>query len=105
MRYYSTQRPVGPGTFPKPQGNAVKEVFNFDNKTYCEEVGREARGYIEYEKLLTQLEEEMAACQYAYGEMVPVFYAEALRRAIGAIRECRDCEAEATRMAREVRRT
>lgn len=42
MRYYSTQRPIGPGTFPKPQGNAVKEVFNFDSKTYCEEVGREA---------------------------------------------------------------
>lgn len=52
MRYYSTQRPVGPGTFPKPQGNAVKEVFNFDSKTYCEEVGREAWGYIEYEKPL-----------------------------------------------------
>lgn len=50
--YYSTQRPVGPGTFPKPQGNAVKEVFNFDSKTYCEEVGREAWGYIEYEKPL-----------------------------------------------------
>ena len=60
---------------------------------------------IEYEKLLAELEEEKAACQYAYGEMVPVFYAEALRRAIGAIRECRDCEAEATRMVREVRRT
>lgn len=52
MRYYSTQRPVGPGTFPKPQGNAVKEVFNFDSKTYCEEVGREAWGYIEYEQPL-----------------------------------------------------
>lgn len=60
---------------------------------------------IEYEKLLAELEEEKSACQYAYGGMVPAFYAEALRRAIGAIRECRDCEAEATRMAREVRRT
>ena len=50
MRHYSTQRPIGPGTFPKPQGNAVKEVFNFDSKTYCEEVGREAWGYIEYEQ-------------------------------------------------------
>lgn len=44
MRYYSTQRPVGPGTYPKPQGNAVKEVFNFDGKTYCKEIGREAWG-------------------------------------------------------------
>ena len=29
MRYYSTQRPLGPGTYPKPQGNAVKEAVNF----------------------------------------------------------------------------
>ena len=52
MRYYSTQRPVGPGTYPKPQGNAVKEVFNFDSKTYCEEIGRGVWGYIEYESPL-----------------------------------------------------
>lgn len=52
MRYYSTQRPVMPGSYPKPQGNTVKEVHNFDERTYCEEIGREAWGYIEYERPL-----------------------------------------------------
>ena len=42
MRYYSTQRPIGPGTFPKPQGNAVKEVFNFDSKTYEQPIDPQA---------------------------------------------------------------
>lgn len=58
---------------------------------------------IDYDKLLAELEEEKATCQYAYGEIVPVFYAEALHRAMAAIKECRDCAAEAERMAREVR--
>lgn len=38
MRYYSTQRPVGPGTFPKLPENKVLEVHNFDAKTFCEEI-------------------------------------------------------------------
>ncbi|MCM1221702.1 MAG: hypothetical protein NC548_45245 [Lachnospiraceae bacterium] len=50
MRYYSTQRPIVPGAFPKRDGNRVLEIVNFDRKTYCEEIGREAWGYIEYEK-------------------------------------------------------
>ncbi|WP_243154251.1 hypothetical protein [Pseudoflavonifractor sp. 60] len=52
MRYYSTQRPIGPGTFPKREWNKVLEIHNFDQKTYCEEIGREAWGYIDYEKPL-----------------------------------------------------
>lgn len=28
---------------------------------------------IDYDKLLEELREEKAACQYAYGEMVPAF--------------------------------
>ena len=39
MRYYSTQRPVGPGTFPRQDGKET--ITNFDGKTYCEEIGRE----------------------------------------------------------------
>ena len=54
MRYYSTQRPVGPGTFPKLPENKVLEVHNFDAKTFCEEIGREAWGYIDFESPLTQ---------------------------------------------------
>lgn len=49
MRYYSTQRPVMPGSFPKPWGNMVVEIVNFDDKTFVEAIGREAWGYIEYD--------------------------------------------------------
>ncbi|WP_302620230.1 hypothetical protein [uncultured Oscillibacter sp.] len=52
MRYYSTQRPVGPGTFPQPEGNKVVEFHNFGSKTYCEEIGRDAWGYIDYQQTL-----------------------------------------------------
>ena len=52
MRYYSTQRPITPGSFPRVAFNAVKEIVNFERKTYCEEIGREAWGYIDYEKPL-----------------------------------------------------
>lgn len=48
-RYYSTQRPVSLGTYPRPQGNKVLNIENFDEKTFCEPIGREAWGYIEYE--------------------------------------------------------
>ena len=54
MRYYSTQRPVAPGTFPKPDGNKIVDIHNFERKTYCEEINREAWGYIDYEKHLTR---------------------------------------------------
>lgn len=57
---------------------------------------------IDYDKLLEELREEKAACQYAYGEMVPAFYTQALRKAIKDIKECQSCAAEAQRMAREV---
>lgn len=55
-RYYSTQRPLSIGTFPKPQGNKVLDIQNFDDWTFCEEIGKEAWGYIEYEKLLNPKE-------------------------------------------------
>ena len=53
MRYYSTQRPITPGSFPKSPFNKVQEIHNYDSKTYCEEIGREAWGYIEYEWPIT----------------------------------------------------
>jgi hypothetical protein len=52
-RYYSLLRPVSIGTYPKPGDNKVLEIKNFDNRTYCEDIGREAWGYIDYEKVLT----------------------------------------------------
>ena len=54
MRYYSTQRPVGPGTYPRKDGGET--IHNFSNKTYCEEIGREAWGYIDYPEPLTEKE-------------------------------------------------
>lgn len=50
MRYYSTQRPITPGSFPRPLGNTVMAIYNYDNKTYCKEINREAWGYIDYEQ-------------------------------------------------------
>lgn len=55
-RYYSTQRPFGPGTFPQKDGRET--VVNFDGKTYCEEIGKEAWGYIDYPEPLTKEEAE-----------------------------------------------
>lgn len=46
---------------------------------------------IDYDKLLAELEGEKAACQYAYGAMVPAFYSLALRNAIERIKECQGC--------------
>ena len=48
MRYYSTQRPITPGSYPKSPFNEVLQVVNFDARTYCEEIGSDAWGYIEY---------------------------------------------------------
>ena len=45
-RYYSTQRPVLPGGFPEK--DKVERIQNFDHKEFCEEIGDEAWGFIEY---------------------------------------------------------
>lgn len=31
-KYYSTQRPIGPGTFPQPESNPPLEVINYDER-------------------------------------------------------------------------
>lgn len=54
FRYYSTMRPVLPGSFPKKP--LAEKIENFDTKTFCEEVGREVWGYIEYREALTKAE-------------------------------------------------
>ena len=56
MRYYSTQRPVGPGTYPRQGG--TETVKNFDGPIYCKEIDREAWGYIDYRTPLTEEEAE-----------------------------------------------
>lgn len=56
-RYFSTQRPVMPGSFPKPQGNRVVGIKNFDSRVFVGEIQRAAWGYIDYE---SPLEEKLA---------------------------------------------
>ena len=53
MKYYSILRPVGIGTFPKPAGTFVVTINNFDKRIFVPEINREAWGYIEYEKPLS----------------------------------------------------
>ena len=47
-------RPVAPGTFPKPTGNKILEIRNFDDRTFVPEIKRDAWGYIEYSQSLTE---------------------------------------------------
>lgn len=49
MRYYSTERPLTPGAYPNTSQQPIN-IKNFDDKKFCEEIGREAWGYIDYEK-------------------------------------------------------
>lgn len=64
-RYYSTVRPVQPGGYPNRDG--VEEIHNFDTKTFCEEIGREAWGYIDYREPLTK--EQAEAYELTLGGM------------------------------------
>lgn len=55
-RYYSTQRPVMPGTYPAEK--KVSEIVNFSERKYVTNISREAWGWIEFEELLTEKEEK-----------------------------------------------
>lgn len=52
-RYYSTQRPLMPGSCPRA---GVQEVVNYDEKKFCEEIGMDAWGFVEYTRELTKQE-------------------------------------------------
>lgn len=49
MKYYSILRPISLGTFPKYDNNKILEIVNFSEKVYCDEIERDAFGYIDYE--------------------------------------------------------
>lgn len=53
-RYYSTQRPVDIGTFPKPPDNAPLAFTNYDQRQEVEGGTMRAWGVLYYEKPLTQ---------------------------------------------------
>ena len=54
-RYYSTQRPVAPGTFPKKPGC---EISNYPQKFHIDNMGFSAWGHIDYLEPLTDEEAE-----------------------------------------------
>ena len=51
-RYYSPLRPLSLGTFPKPQGNEILHIENFEERQNVPEIARQAWGYIEYKEAL-----------------------------------------------------
>ena len=59
-RYYSTQRPVDIGTYPKPPGNSPIEIFNYDGRIPVEGGNMLAWGELIYGKPLT----EKQMCDY-----------------------------------------
>lgn len=65
-KYYSTQRPVGPGTYPK--ANMV-DFENFDDRTYIDSIGRAAWGVIYYSEPISA---EMAAAYELVAELKEV---------------------------------
>lgn len=57
-RYYSTQRPVGPGTYPSIADNKPVNVVNFEDREYQQAIDRSAWGYLEFERALTSKQTE-----------------------------------------------
>lgn len=57
-KYYSTQRPLDIGTFPKPPYNAPDEIVNYEGRMWVEHDTRLAWGHITYTKPL--MEQQMA---------------------------------------------
>ena len=62
MRAYSLNRPVGMGTYPKPE-NGDWEITNFGEYRFVEEIGKRAWGYVDYEN-------DMPTCELERFEMV-----------------------------------
>lgn len=50
MRYYSTQRPVTPGSYPK---NGAIYIENYSQPNFFHEINRAAWGFIDYDRELT----------------------------------------------------
>ena len=75
-KYYSTQRPVDIGTFPKPPHNAPDEIVNYDQRVPVEGGAFLAWGHLTYTKPLT----EKQAADY---ELQPAPVISELRRESG----------------------
>ncbi|MGI6497980.1 MAG: hypothetical protein ACOX0U_04045 [Oscillospiraceae bacterium] len=53
-RYYLTQRPPAPGTFPGKPAN----IKTYDERKYVSEIERQAWGWVEYQEPLTEKQTE-----------------------------------------------
>lgn len=53
-KYYSTQRPISPGTYPS--GKKIREIVSFFSRRFVEEIGRMAWGYIIFEEPISEKE-------------------------------------------------
>ena len=53
-KYYSTQRPVDVGTFPKPPHNAPDEIINYDQRVPVEGGAFLAWGHLTYTRPLSE---------------------------------------------------
>ena len=53
-KYYSTQRPVDIGTFPKPHRNTPDEIVNYDQRIPVENGSFLAWGHLTYTRPLTK---------------------------------------------------
>lgn len=53
-RYYSTQRPIAPGTYPNTKDNPALLIRNFSGRMYIPEIRWNAWGYVEYGKPLAK---------------------------------------------------
>lgn len=56
FKYYSTQRPVGPGTFPKRPDNPPVQIVNYDERRPVEGGAFRAWGELVFDKPLTERE-------------------------------------------------
>lgn len=61
-KYYSTQRPVDIGTFPKPPYNKPDEIFNYDQRIPVENGSFLAWGYLTYTRPLTENRHPTMSC-------------------------------------------
>lgn len=69
MKYYSVLRPVSMGTFP--ERDKVKQIVNFDDRQFVEEINHEAWGYIEYEE---EIDPILAKSYDLVSEKSPIWY-------------------------------
>lgn len=52
MRYYVTKQRIVQGSYPESPFREVTQVVKFDKKTYCEDIGMAAWGFVEYKNPL-----------------------------------------------------